>query len=166
MKKLVICRHAKSDWGDPFLSDRNRPLASRGLNDAPEMALRLQLRGVKPDLLVTSDAVRALETARITATHLAIPSEKIVVDKSLYHANPEALLNTIRGTTPDVDTLLIFGHNPGLNGLIDSFGDPIENLPTCGQYGITFHVEDWAHISDANAAFWFFDFPKSKFPNI
>ena len=166
MKRLVICRHAKSDWDDPFLLDRERPLAPRGFRDSPEMALRLKKRGINPDLILTSDALRALQTAQITAEQLGIGAEKVVINKNLYHAGPDALMRQVRLTGPEVTTLLIFGHNPGMNELIDSLGNPIDNLPTCGQYGVQFEVEKWEEIGAENAHFLFFDFPKSKFPDI
>ena len=166
MKQLVICRHAKSAWDDPFLSDRDRPLAPRGLRDAPEMALRLKKRGIHPDLIVTSDAQRALQTARITADVLGMDSNRILINSLLYHATPKTLLHQLKSTGPTVATLLIFGHNPGMNDLIDFFGNSIDNLPTCGQYGVQFDIKNWEEVRAENAGFWFFDFPKSKFPDI
>ena len=59
MKTLILVRHAKSDWNDPFLSDFERTLNSRGMQDAPEMAKRFMNRGVMPELIITSPAVRA-----------------------------------------------------------------------------------------------------------
>jgi phosphohistidine phosphatase len=166
MKQLVICRHAKSAWDDPFLSDHQRPLALRGLRDAPEMAKRLKKRGISPDCMVSSDARRALQTARITAAELGIGEETIVITPQLYHAGSVSILRQVRFTSSEVNTLLIFGHNPGFNDLIEDLGNPIENLPTCGQYGFIFEVENWEEISAENAQFWFFDYPKSKFPDI
>ncbi|WP_158856865.1 SixA phosphatase family protein [Lunatibacter salilacus] len=166
MKRLVICRHAKSAWDDPFLSDHHRPLAPRGLRDAPEMAKRLKKRGIYPDAILTSNARRALQTAQITKDELGVGNENIVITDQLYHAGSRSILNQIRHSLPDVDTLFIFGHNPGFNELIEALGQPIENLPTCGQYGIIFEVEKWEDIGAENALFWFFDYPKSEFPDI
>jgi phosphohistidine phosphatase len=166
MKRLVICRHAKSSWNDPYLSDRERPLAPRGLRDAPEMGLRLKRRGINPDLILSSNALRALQTARITAYELGFDPNKIVIISQLYHAGPGTLLQQVKSTGPEVTTLLIFGHNPGMNDLIDFLGNPIDNLPTCGQFGILFNVEKWTDVGAANAQLWFFDYPKSKFPNV
>lgn len=166
MKRLVICRHAKSAWDDPFLSDHQRPLAPRGLRDAPEMAKRLKKEGIYPDSILTSDARRALQTARITADELEIGEKKIVITPKLYHAGANTILQQVRSSSAEINTLFIFGHNPGFNDLIETLGNHIDNLPTCGQFGLIFGVEKWDDISAENARFWFFDYPKSKFTNI
>lgn len=166
MKRLVICRHAKSAWDDPFLSDHQRPLAPRGLRDAPDMAKRLKKRGIYPDAILTSDARRALQTAGITADELGFEHEKIEITDQLYHAGSRSILRQVRSCGDDVGTLFIFGHNPGFNELIEALGQPIDNLPTCGQFGFIFEVENWEGISAENAQFWFFDYPKSEFPDI
>lgn len=166
MKRLVICRHAKSAWDNPSLSDHQRPLAERGLRDAPEMAKRLKKQGIYPDYILTSDARRALQTAQITADELKVDEKKIVITPKLYHAGPNTILQQVRSIGAEINTLFIFGHNPGFTDLIESFGNPIDNLPTCGQFGLIFDAEKWGEISVENARFWFFDYPKSKFPNI
>jgi phosphohistidine phosphatase len=166
MKRLVICRHAKSSWDEPFLSDHKRPLAQRGLRDAPEMAKRLINREIYPDCILTSDALRALQTARITADGLGIDENCIVITSQLYHAGPSAILQLLKSTEPKINTLFIFGHNPGFTDLIEDLGNRIENLPTCGQFGVIFGVDKWEDISAENAQFWFFDYPKLKFPDI
>ena len=75
MKTLFLVRHAKSNRDDPALADRDRPLAERGRKDAPEMGKRLARHDVKPDLIVSSPALRALTTAEIAASALGLPVE-------------------------------------------------------------------------------------------
>jgi phosphohistidine phosphatase len=160
MKKLVIIRHAKSSWDDPFLDDHKRPLADRGIHDAPLMAKRLKKEKIFPDVIISSDAERAKATAIITANHLDYPENKIRFSKNLYHANVSQLLSEIKKTEDHVKTLFLVGHNPGLNDLIWKLGGEIDNLPTAGQFGIKFDVKKWENISAKNAEFWFFDYPK------
>src|SRR5258705_10067545 len=98
------------------LRDLDRPLNERGLKDAPRMGKRLRERGVHPDLMVSSPAVRALATCRALARELGYPEEKIKIDKRLYHAAEEQLLTVIKecGKFQDPGLVLIIGHNPGL----------------------------------------------------
>src|SRR5690554_5567331 len=117
MKKLLIYRHAKSAWDDPFLSDHERPLAERGLRDAPQMAQRLKRKSIIPDGMLSSDAERAKVTALITADALNFPKEKIMFTERLYHASARTMLSQIQQTQDDIGTLFVFGHNPGLTDL-------------------------------------------------
>lgn len=162
MKKIILVRHAKSAWDNPLLNDHDRPLADRGIADAPKMAKRLKKRGVIPDLLISSTALRAAETAKITAKALDFPLEKIIWEKLLFHGSPHQILKIIRMQSDSINTLLIFGHNPGFNDLITYLGGDLENLPTSGQFGFILKSAHWAEISSENAEVWFFDFPKNK----
>ena len=73
MKNLILIRHAKSSWDNPWQDDHDRPLAERGLRDAPRMAKRLKQKGIFPDIMLSSTALRAIETAKITAQELSFP---------------------------------------------------------------------------------------------
>lgn len=160
MKKLVIIRHAKSSWDDAFLDDHERPLAERGLRDAPKMANRLKKADIFPDAIISSDAERAKTTAFITAENLSFPKQKIRLTPNLYHASASTILSEIRKTDDAVKTLFVFGHNPGQNDLIWKLGGEIDNLPTAGQFGFKFNVENWSEVDRKNAKVWFFDYPK------
>lgn len=166
MKKLLLIRHAKSSWDYPGLSDHQRPLAKRGIKDAPTMGRRLVNRGVMPDLIISSDAVRALETAMVIANELSYPARQIVKSERLYHASVNSLLSVIKATSPEIRTLFIIGHNPGMNDFIAFMGCEIDNLPTAGQFGLSFEVNNWKGVGPRQAAFWFMDYPKLKFPDI
>jgi phosphohistidine phosphatase len=162
MKKLVLIRHAKSAWDDPFLSDHQRPLAERGLRDAPRMAQRLKKRGVMPEAMISSDAERAKTTALITAEQLKFQKEKIQLTPDLYHSSASEILRVIQQCNDSIETLFVFGHNPGFNDFIDKMGFEIDNLPTSGQFGIEFEVDFWSEISAKNANKCFFDCPKKE----
>lgn len=144
------------------MNDHDRPLAERGLNDAPKMAKRLKKRGIKPDLILSSSAVRALETAKFFAKEFDYPKEKIVLESNLFHASPHSILKIIRMQKDSQNTILVFGHNPGLNDLITFLGGDIENLPTAGQFGFKLKSEHWAELKPETAEVWFLDFPKKK----
>lgn len=162
MKKIILVRHGKSAWDKPFLADHDRPLAERGLRDVPLMGLRLLRRGVKPSLFLTSSATRAIQTAKIIASIFDYPEKEIVSEENLYHSTPEIILKYLRMQKDKFDLILVFGHNPGFNDLIEKLGGSIDNLPTSGQYGFKFDTDQWAEISAENASFWFLDFPKKR----
>lgn len=162
MKKIILVRHAKSSWDDPFLNDHDRPLADRGIADAPKMAKRLKKKGIVPDLILSSTALRAAETAKITAKILGRSEDDISWEKGLFHAAPNQILKIIRMQKDSVNTLLVFGHNPGFNDLITYLGGDLDNLPTSGQFGFKLKSEHWAELSPETAEVWFFDFPKNK----
>ncbi len=162
MKRLVLVRHAKSAWDDPFLRDHKRPLALRGLRDAPKMGQRLKKRGVIPDMMLSSDATRASATAQIIAEQLHFPKKAIQYSNKLYHASSYEIFEQIRAVPQAVELLLVFGHNPGFNDLIWELGGELDNLPTAGQFGFIFHTDNWLDISKKNAEVWFDDYPKKN----
>lgn len=160
MKKIILIRHAKSDWDNPSLPDYDRPLADRGLRDAPQMATSLKNRGIQIDLICSSTAHRAKQTACITAAVLEYPEAKIYWEKSLYHASASHLLQFIQLQSDQVQTLVLVGHNPGLTELINVLGVKLDNLPTSGQFAFTVLSEDWKDLSAANCKFDWWDSPK------
>ncbi|MFM7274917.1 MAG: SixA phosphatase family protein, partial [Gammaproteobacteria bacterium] len=97
MKRLILCRHAKSSWADPGMADIDRPLNDRGKRDAPEMGRRLRERGVAPDLVVSSGARRARATARRIAAELGIDGDAVTIVERLYEASVATWLAVIGG---------------------------------------------------------------------
>jgi phosphohistidine phosphatase len=162
MKKIILIRHAKSAWDDPSLSDHERPLAERGQRDAPKMAKRLKDRGIHADLILSSTALRAKETAQITAQELKYPNDQLVLEPSLFHASPHSILKYLRSQKDQYNTILIFGHNPGFTDLATFLGGDIDNLPTAGQFGFKLKSEHWADLKPETVESWFFDYPKKQ----
>lgn len=163
MKTLFIVRHAKSSWADPFLIDHQRPLNKRGQKAAPEMARRLKKRGVRPDAIVSSDALRALETAVSLAEALGLPGEAVHKTPALYSATSNEILDIVRGFKKDWNTVMVVGHNPTLTELANQFYPHlIENIPTAGIVELRFNVPAWKLIHRDHIAFSAFDFPKNK----
>ena len=161
MKELILVRHAKSRWKDATLDDRERPLNKRGEGDAPEMGARLARRKDRPDLIVSSPAVRALQTARIIAKKLGYPRKDIAVEERLYGAGIVELLDVIRNADESAATLMLFGHNPGLTELANHLGPrEIPNLPTCGVLHLRFETDTWSVVGYARGDEVLFDFPK------
>src|SRR5258708_16217937 len=117
MKTLFLIRHAKSSWDDTALPDKDRPLDDRGRRDAPKMGKRLAKRDVKPDLILSSPARRALTTAEVIAEKLDYKLKDIVVDNRLYAGGADDLLNVIHQLRDKFEPVILFCPNPPLTPL-------------------------------------------------
>lgn len=149
MKRLLVLRHAKSDRSDDTLRDHDRSLAPRGEVDAPRMGIALAALDAVPDSILTSTAVRARETARLVAAAMGYDGV-IVEEPGLYAASVDALLNALRDAD-DAATLLLVGHNPGLEELIGLLtvgieAEPILRLPTAGLACLVLDIAEWSRI--------------------
>ena len=115
MRRLILLRHTKSDWPNGMV-DHDRPLATRGRRAAPLMGRVLVDRNYIPDKVIVSTAQRTVETWMLASSGLIMlpPGEQ---DPRIYEAPPHVLANVIRETGDDVDTLLLVGHNPGIEAL-------------------------------------------------
>lgn len=160
MKTLFLVRHAKSSWKSPVLSDHDRPLNSRGQLDAPLMATWLKDRGLVPDSILSSTALRALETARIFAATLD-KNEHLQLERLLYTANVQGMWRVIESLENQLDTVLLVGHNPALFEFVRQFAPSLEKLPTCAIVGIAFETTDWSLASANKARIVLYEYPKN-----
>ncbi len=160
MKTLYLARHAKSSWKHPELSDIERPLNKRGKRDAPIIGNLLKEKGVNPDIIISSPAVRARKTAGVIAEIIDYPKSKILIDVNIYESSSSELINIIQGFDDKYNSVMMFGHNPGFtmlnNYLTESF---IDNIPTCGVVGIRFK-SSWKKIDGDSGKAFFFIYPK------
>jgi phosphohistidine phosphatase len=144
VKTLLILRHAKSSWDDSAVDDHERPLNARGEKDAPRMGRLLRTERLLPELIVSSDALRARRTAEAIA---AVTNAQLLLDSRLYHASAaevlEALLSDVQR---DVATVMVVGHNPGLEELIAQLTGEREVLPTAALAQIELQVERWSDL--------------------
>lgn len=161
MKTLYLIRHAKSSWSDAGLTDFERPLNPRGLRDAPFMGKLLKEKNVSPDKIISSSAVRAYTTARTIAMELNYPVEKIETTDVIYEASASEILNVIQSIDNNVETLIVFGHNPGFTSLSNYLSDKqVDNIPTCGISCIEFEVDTWEEVNINKGKLTAFEFPK------
>ena len=150
MKTLVLCRHAKSDWpgGVP---DIERPLKERGLSDAARQAALLASQGFRPDLIISSPAVRARQTAEIFARQLGYEAS-IKEERSIYFGDEEDLLALVHHLPADKQVVMMFGHNPTMEDTLTMLfrsGIPFQ-MPTCAMACIEGLSNDWAYFSGRN----------------
>jgi phosphohistidine phosphatase len=152
VKTLLILRHAKSSWDDASLDDRERPLNPRGRRDAPRMGDLLRDERLIPDVIITSDAVRAHMTA-VAVAETAGYRRDLVVNPLLYHASPEDVIAVLK-TVPNANarTVMIVGHNPGLENLIEQLTGEQPDLPTAGLVQLALPIEAWGELSASTRA--------------
>jgi phosphohistidine phosphatase len=149
MKTLLILRHAKSSWKHPELSDHDRPLNKRGKHDAPLMGRLLKEKELVPDLIISSTAVRAKDTALVVGEVVGY-TKKINFLSSLYSAGPDAYIQAINDVAGDnnYSTLLVVGHNPGLEELIEVITGDLQQLSTCALAIIEIPIQKWSFIKE------------------
>jgi phosphohistidine phosphatase len=132
-RELLILRHAKSDWDSGASRDFDRPLAKRGRKDAPRVGAWLYREGMVPDLVVSSPAERARETALKVCKSMDLKKKKIVWDDDVYDAGLGQLLGVLARCPPDASVVLLVGHNPGLEELLTYLAGEEAEVPADGK---------------------------------
>jgi phosphohistidine phosphatase len=162
MKTLYILRHAKSSWKFEELSDHDRPLNNRGRSDAELMGQELNIKGVKPNMIIASSAVRALSTATLIAKEIGYEADDIVVKDDVYGAGKQELLDVVKSTPKEVQHLMLVGHNEAISDFANMLViNHISSLPTTGIVALEFDCLNWQDISKDNSKLLFYDFPKN-----
>lgn len=160
MKTLILVRHAKSSWKFPELSDHDRPLNKRGRKNAPEMGKRFADKNIKIDAILSSSAKRALDTARVFQKTINFTRD-IDIRKKFFHAYPQTILNEIRSLDNSVQSVMVFGHNPGVTELANELThSKIQNIPTTGMVIIELPIEHWNQLNFGMGKLIEFDYPK------
>ena len=117
--RLIIMRHAKSDWSTDAKTDFDRPLRKRGRKSAASIATWLKKNNIVPDVITCSPAKRAKDTALIVCKNLEIPSSIIKYDERIYESSLAELLDVVTDFGRDAVNFLLVGHNPGLDDLLN-----------------------------------------------
>ena len=151
MKRLLILRHAKSSWADSSIDDWQRPLNDRGERDAPRAGEWLRARDLLPDLIISSDAIRARATAEAAAEAAGL-SKAIVLEPSLYHAAPEDVIEVLNAVNDEMRSVLIVGHNPGLEELVGKLAGEAHGMPTAGLFVFDVPITRWRDLDLASDA--------------
>ncbi|MGW0084741.1 SixA phosphatase family protein [Streptomyces sp. NPDC003393] len=158
LRRLVVLRHAKSAR-PAGVADHDRPLAPRGCRDAPAAGRALADSDFLPDLAVCSTALRARRTWELASAEWGTPPS-VRLDARLYGADVPTLLEVVRETPPEVETLLLIGHNPGLEELVlrlagEGLDDTLERLrvkfPTSAFAVLTWHGTGWHLLAPGTA---------------
>ncbi|MFD1882147.1 SixA phosphatase family protein [Paracoccus pacificus] len=149
-RRLIVTRHAKSDWDDPSLEDHDRPLNGRGRRSAQELGDWLASRGYEPEEVLCSTSLRTRETWDEVARMVLEVRPEIEYLPGLYHATPEMLLRALHGAKGQ--TVMMIGHNPGIAEFAAMLParPPLEpdfrRFPTCATVVIDFAAPEWSEV--------------------
>lgn len=146
MKTLLLLRHGKSSWSDEALADHDRPLKKRGQEAADRIGRLLNESNLVPDHVLTSSAVRAVETTQRVIQAAAWSGSAEVVP-ALYHAEPNGLVAIVSRVPSRIDRVLVVGHNPGLENWLTRLIGRIEAFPTAALAQIELPIESWLDLS-------------------
>jgi phosphohistidine phosphatase len=146
-KQLELLRHAKSSWAEAELADHDRPLNSRGRDAAALIGRHLHQQDLLPDLVLCSSAVRA----RQTSDRLGLPAAiEVKIEDDLYGASALGLLARIHQVPASVQTLLVIGHNPGIEDLARMLGrqgpQSIARFPTAALAVFGLPIDAWTQL--------------------
>lgn len=167
-RRLILFRHAKSDWPDGVI-DENRPLAPRGQKAAPLMGAYMAKNGIVPDLVLVSTARRTQDTWNLLAPSLPKEFDRRDVG-AIYEASPNRLLDVVRSTDVAVHSLMLVGHNPGLQQLAlalvgagdkDAIHRLGEKFPTAALAVLDFTLDRWPDLHAGTGTLERFVTPKS-----
>ncbi|MEA3463332.1 MAG: histidine phosphatase family protein [Bacteroidota bacterium] len=162
-RRLFIIRHGKSSWEHEGLDDIDRPLAERGIRNAGEMAERLLAEDHIPQLILSSPASRALNTALIMSKRWKMEPESLQIHDPLYMAYLSEIEEVVAAAPAEIKNLAIFGHNPSFTSYANLFLDsPLDNLPTAGIVIVTLESEDWGGIGRKHVKECYVDYPKRR----
>lgn len=145
MKTLFLLRHAKSSWDDVSLADFDRPLNKRGLRTAPFMGELMRQKDHVPDVIYSSPAKRARATAELVKAAAEFGAA-IITDDRIYEASAHALADVVRGVKNEASSVLVVGHNPGMEGFLDYLTGKREPLPTAALAVIDLDIETWTDL--------------------
>jgi phosphohistidine phosphatase len=163
LRRLYIIRHGKSSWDHYGLDDIDRPLANRGIRNAGDMAERLKAIGRVPQLILSSPASRALNTALLMSKTWDLTPDQLQIHDPLYMAYPSEIGKLVASAPADITDLAIYGHNPSFTAYANSFLElPLENLPTAGVVIVTLESDSWGGIGREHVKETYVDYPKRK----
>ena len=152
-RRLILLRHGKSSWRDPTLRDRERPLKGRGRRQTAEVAQALDASEWVPDLILSSDALRARQTADIIRNTLELDLA-LMVTPDLYGCDADEVIEIIGGLPDSAETCLLVGHNPTWEEVVNALTDTPVTLRTADAALMTLSSPRWADAQRGPWAWW------------
>lgn len=161
MKTLLVVRHAKSSWREAELKDIDRPLKSKGVYKALDMAEIMKRKAVNPDYMISSPAVRAIHTALLFARVFDFPHHRIIIRNRLYPASIEMYFQVLAELEDSVESVMVFGHDPAATNFVNLFmKERLDKIPTSGIVGFEFKIDSWADLKGKKPSRVFKEIPK------
>jgi len=146
MKKIFLMRHAKSSWKDSNVPDHDRPLKKKGEKDAKAMGKAFKNKKLSPDVILCSSAERAKQTAALFKEAISYDG-KIDFNDKLYMAEVNDLITAIKNVPPKTKSVMVIGHNPGLEALLQTLTGKVETLPTSSIAYISVPIDEWSALN-------------------
>ncbi|MCO6496488.1 MAG: histidine phosphatase family protein [Chitinophagaceae bacterium] len=157
MKRLILVRHAETEWHAPSGKDIDRLLTPKGLADAHNVATGLRLQNIIPDHIYSSSAKRAVQTAEVFRDVLSLTPSQLSTRDILYNPTLISFFSVIEYIPDDVETAMIFSHNPGITEFCNEQDVcPQVRLSPCDVLGLELLSEKWEEFRIAEKRFWFF----------
>jgi phosphohistidine phosphatase len=147
MKQILLLRHAKSSWDIPGLKDFDRPLATRGQNDAPRMGKFLKKSGYLPGAVISSPAQRAKETIQLCLEAAGLDEEMITWNDDLYYGGASDYLEAIHSAPDKTERVMLVGHNPKIEDIAGELcGEANIRVPTAALLCFEQSANKWSQI--------------------
>lgn len=163
MKTIILTRHAKSSWNSDSSTDFERPLNKRGIDDAPIMAKRLITYGQLPQVVISSTAIRALQTAELLMRELVMDKSLLTTTDTIYEAPARALIDSIKQLPETSDTAMIIGHNPGMSSTCSYLSKEADiQMSTLAMVCMELDVEEWEDVYPDCGTMRWYDYPKKN----
>ncbi len=148
MKTLLLVRHAKSSWKKADLPDHDRPLTKRGKKEAPMVGTYLKENSLVPDLILSSTARRAHDTAEAVADACGFDGQ-VELYQDLYMSDTASYLDILRCMPDRADRVLVVGHNPDVEDLLALLTEVKEHMTTSALAIISLPISNWEELSEA-----------------
>ena len=161
MKTLFVLRHAKSSWDNPDWSDFERPLNSRGLDAARFIGALIYERNLQPEIIVSSPAKRAKQTA-VLVKELGRIDKPVAYDERIYEASPLTLFNLLREFEDKYKSVLMVGHNPGFENIVRMLTGETVTMPTAALAKINLAAAKWSDLETGAGDLEFLIRPKEE----
>lgn len=158
-------RHAKSSWAESDIADFDRPLNDRGLRNAPFMGRVMKENGYQPDVILSSPAERAKQTAILAKENAGIRGE-LRYDDRIYEASPQTLQHVLSELSDEFSSAMLVGHNPGVEGFIRFLTGTIEPMPTAALAVIELRINKWESVAASTGKLIKIIRPKDKLKSL
>ena len=152
MKQLILVRHAEAAEKLNNQPDKERELTTSGKKDAAQIGAYLNREKFLPDIIISSDAKRAKQTAQIIASQLQVDAKKMIYDSLLYEVSGTRVFLEQTNTIPDrFETVMLVGHNPIISAMAEFFTHESKgNMPPAAAMVVKFELESWKEVAQAN----------------
>lgn len=161
LRTIILVRHGDAQRQTATLADFDRGLTKKGIAQIESDGAYLQSIGYKPDMVISSHAIRAKETATILSQILDYDPENMMIHKALYNGNPNVYEELIYALPESIHNIIIVAHNPGItffaNEAVASFSEIV--MPKGAMFGFNIEAQDWTQFPQSEKKKYFYKLP-------